>query len=121
MSTPQTQRARLRSQDDALWAFEQVEQWKAADPSNAKELKSHLRKLPAHLQSSGLAQTLMFYASKHPEIAKALCRRLVNKDHVGQGIKVLAQADAATYRLHSRRAMALAGWLKRYAEATITE
>ncbi len=119
MSTPQTQRARLRSQEDANWAFEQVATWMAAKPGGEKELKSHLRKLPAHLQSSGLAQTLMFYASKHPEIAKALCIRLVGQAEIGQAVRALAQADAAIYRLHSRRAMALAGWLKRYAEATM--
>lgn len=90
----------------------------AKEPSDKKkEIKSHLRKLPSHLQASGLVQTLLFYAKQHPEIAEELCRKLLNKRDVASGVMGLAAGDAPSYRAKARETMALAGWLKRFAEA----
>lgn len=123
MSTPQPkQTARLRGQEQAKWAYDLVLRWtQNADDKKKKEVKSHLRKLPSHLQSSGLAQTLLFYAKQHPEIARELTKKLLEKSDVAEGVKVLAGLTAAQYRAKAREAMTLAGWLKRFAEAMIED
>lgn len=120
MSTPQTSPGRLRSQEQAQWAYDFVMRMtKNRSDKEKKELKSHLRKLPTHLQTSGLAQTLLFYAGKHPEIASVLCEKVTGKVQVAEGVGELTKMTAAQYRLKAREAMALAGWLKRYVEAIV--
>lgn len=113
-------KAQLRTQEQARWAYEVVQEL-LKDKAKVKEMKSYLRKLPSHLQSSGLAQTLLFYAKKYPEIARRLSKRLVDTDDVAAGVKSLAQKDASFYRVKAREAMSLAGWLKRFAEAMIED
>lgn len=123
MSNPQNQQVRLRSQEQAKWAYDKLIKWieQADNKKKEKELKSHLRKLPSHLQSSGLAQTLLFYAKQHPEIAKALCEKLLKRSDVAEGVKFLADSPASEYRAKAREAMLLSGWLKRFAEAMIED
>lgn len=120
MSTPKPTPMRLRSQETAKWAHDTVRSLMDAS-RDKKELKSHLRKLPAHLQASGLGQTLLFYAGKHKDIAKPFCERLLNSTDIAGAVRTLAEMDAAGYRAKAREALALAGWLKRYAEALIAD
>lgn len=100
----------------AEWAYKTVCSLKGA---NEKETKSHLRKLPSHIQTSGLAQTLLFYGSKYATIAQNLCRHLgLPADDVGEAVQALVK-DRARFRMKTREAMAAAQWLKRFAEVLL--
>lgn len=121
MSTSQTSSARMRSQDQAEWAYALVKQWTDKADDRKKEIKSHLRKLPSHLHTSGLAQTLLFYAKQHPVIASELCSKLLGDADVVAGVQKLARGEPSEYRRKAREAMVLAVWLKRYVEAMVRD
>lgn len=100
----------------AEWAYKTVSSLKG---KNEKEIKSHLRKLPSHIQTSGLAQTLLFYGNKQQAIATPLYEHLgLQGDNVAAAVQDLVK-DAARFRLKTREAMAAAQWLKRFAEVVL--
>jgi len=113
-------KARLRSQEYATWAFAKVNELKKAS-KDVKELKSHIRRLPAVIQACGLAEALLFYAKKHEAIAKALAERVAKSSNIAECVKDLANLDALTYRYRTREAMEMAQWLKRFAEVMLEE
>jgi CRISPR-associated protein Cmr5 len=91
------------------------------------KFKVQLVKLPARLHTNGLGQTVAFYlsagkAKPEYEICNWLGAWLKedgNPYHNVSGalIDAITGQDAATYRLASAEARALANWLKRFAEA----
>jgi len=107
--------AKHTEQARAQWAYRAVLKLKG---HNEKETKSHLRKLPSHIQTSGLAQTLLFYGNKKAEIAECLCEHLQLGRDVAQAVRDLVQ-EPARFRLKTREAMAAAQWLKRFAEVLL--
>ena len=115
-------KAKLRSQEYATWAFAKVNELKKealANKKDLKELKSHIRRLPSVIQTSGLAQTLLFYGKKHEAIARALAEHLTKNKDISECVKELCNKDASEYRLLTREAMELAQWLKRFAEVML--
>jgi CRISPR/Cas system CMR-associated protein Cmr5 small subunit len=107
-----------RERQDAEWAIKTVRE--LAKKSNKKELLSQIRKLPSHIQSSGLAQTLLFYHSKSQDLARKLAHELLGTDNVTDAVHKLVQ-DTATFRTKTRRALTIAQWLKRVAEVELEE
>lgn len=100
----------------AQWAYRTVEQLRR---KNDKEAKSHIRKLPSHIQTSGLAQTLLFYGNKHEAIAENLRQQLgLQGKDMAAAVQDLVK-DATRFRLKTREAMAAAQWLKRFAEVLL--
>ncbi len=102
---------------DAEWAVQTIRTLKQAT-NNRKELLSHIRKLPSHIQTSGLAQTLLFYADKSPELAKQLAVYVLGGKNVTERVEWLV-GDASRFREKTRRALAVAQWLKRVAEVEL--
>lgn len=107
-----------RERQDAEWAIKTVRDLTKKGNVNKKELLSHIRKLPSHIQSSGLAQTLLFYRSKSEDLAKKLAHELLGTDNVTDAVHKLVQ-DTATFRTKTRRALTIAQWLKRVAEVEL--
>lgn len=112
MSTKHAEQAR------AEWAYRTVKSLKGG---NEKEAKSHLRKLPSHIQTSGLAQTLLFYGKGNDvKIAGPLCEHLgLRGGNVAEAVQGLVAGGADRLRLKTREAMAAAQWLKRFAEVLL--
>jgi CRISPR/Cas system CMR-associated protein Cmr5 small subunit len=108
--------AKHAAQDRAKWAYDTVKSFRGG---NEKETKSHIRKLPSHIQTSGLAQTLLFYGNKQKEIANALRSHLaLQGNDIAAAVQDLVK-DPARFRLKTREAMSAAQWLKRFAEVML--
>lgn len=124
---------RLMDQDRALAAHKAVmgqrQGWRG-DDRLLKEYRQELQQLPSRILSSGLGQTLAFYASKagpeasasiHGTIGAELARFLTGekeKSTVGL-LNEIMSGDTSHYRRRTREALAYAEWLKRYAAALI--
>lgn len=110
---------RHREQKRALWAYETVRKLARESGSSKEELKSHIRKLPSHIQASGLAQTLLFYGQKQQKLADELARHLgLGADRVSDSVKKLISSSREV-RLRTREALDAAQWLKRFAEVEL--
>ena len=118
-----------RERRDAQWAVDLIRRLKREGKIKQKELLSHIRKLPSHIQTSGLAQTLLFYRQKQRDVAKALAQRVLgrdekneknekNEDIVTAAVMALVE-DANKFRMKTREALAAAQWLKRVAEVEL--
>lgn len=105
-------------QERARRAYDAVSKYKA--DKEAKEIKSALRKLPSHIQTSGLAQTLLFYGQKEAQIARDLVAAIGLKGDPAAAVKDLV-GDANRVRLKTREALAFAQWMKRFAEVLIED
>jgi CRISPR/Cas system CMR-associated protein Cmr5 small subunit len=93
---------------------------KVASGKKKSENIELLRKLPSHIQTSGLGQTLAWLLKKNPDIAEHVCRGVAGSpqevnpnDFLGQ----LIRGSASQYRRKSRQALAFTEWLKRFADA----
>ena len=115
------EKAKHIEQERAEWAFNTVRALKNSG-KNTKELLSHIRKLPSHIQSSGLAQTLLFYEDKQEKIARALAQHLgllkTNQGNSADAVKELIRS-AENVRRKTRDALSAAQWLKRFAEVEL--
>lgn len=114
-------------EERAKWALETIRSLEAQvddakKEKQCKELLSHIRKLPSHIQTSGLAQTLLFYGNKQEKIAKALAKHLGllagDKESIADAVRKLV-ANAETVRQKTRAALTAAQWLKRFAEVEL--
>ncbi|MCX8072832.1 MAG: type III-B CRISPR module-associated protein Cmr5 [Candidatus Binatia bacterium] len=115
------EKAKHIEQERAQWALETVRELQK-QVGKKDELLSHIRKLPSHIQTSGLAQTLLFYGQKQPAIAEALVRHLQldangNAD-IAHAVSELVRS-AARVRQKTRDALNAAQWLKRFAEVEL--
>jgi len=115
------EKAKHIEQERAEWAFKTVRDLKNSG-KNTKELLSHIRKLPSHIQTSGLAQALLFYEDKQEKIARALAQHLgllkTNQGNSADAVKELVQS-AENVRRKTRDALSAAQWLKRFAEVEL--
>lgn len=130
MQTMQQQRARF--------ALERVEQAKN-EGANQKEYKSYASGLPAIIHMNGLGQAAAFYLSKAEKdrngnpvaedahyllyklLSDWLCRQdqpYADYDDLLSGI---TQADMHKYLLAQAEAMALMDWVKKFAEAYMSD
>ncbi len=106
-------------QERAEWALRTVRQLRKHVDKG--ELLSHMRKLPSHIQASGLAQTLLFYATKQREIAKHLAKHiglLPSNDNIADAVRELVKSPE-NVRRKTRDALSAAQWLKRFAEVEL--
>lgn len=117
--------ARLESQELASKAYERVESIvRERELAKAKKALEEIRKVPSRIQASGLGQTLAFYLKKkdHQVIADALVFGVA--DGAPKALEYLAAlmgagTTAGRYRVTTRRALAYASWLKRFADARL--
>lgn len=80
-----------------------------------------VRGLPAMVLTNGLGQTLAFLKAKNKRDLYRHLDRWVGKQLglPGDLLEAVTQMDVATYRLAQVEALALLGWLKRFAEAEL--
>ena len=111
----------LKTRDQKLAAY-------AADcisevKSNQAEFKSLVRNFPALVMSNGLGQALAFLKAKgkpaHKELYKFVSAWVsaVYGKKGGDLLTLIIENDSLKYRRATQEAMAIAGWLKRFAEA----
>jgi|DewCreStandDraft_2_1066082.scaffolds.fasta_scaffold14426_1 CRISPR type III-B/RAMP module-associated protein Cmr5 len=116
------EKAKHIEQERAEWALKTIRTLKETKDANKKELLSHIRKLPSHIQSSGLAQTLLFYDGKQKRLATELARHLDllkgNQGNTADAVKELVKS-AENVRRKTRDALSAAQWLKRFAEVEL--
>lgn len=119
-------KAKHVEQERAQWALETVRELRRSQGANKKELLSHIRKLPSHIQASGLAQTLLFYGreKKQQPLAEQLARHLKllpnGSNKIADAVKELVQS-AENVRRKTRDALSAAQWLKRFAEVELDD
>ena len=114
------EKAKHIEQERAEWALDTVRTLRrTTDPD---ELLSHIRKLPSHIQASGLAQTLLFYHTRQKGLAVKLAQHLgllgSEEQHTANAVKQLVQS-AENVRRKTRDALSAAQWLKRFAEVEL--
>ncbi|BCX02771.1 MAG: hypothetical protein KatS3mg053_0709 [Candidatus Roseilinea sp.] len=105
--------------------------WRAVQDvpvSNGKEFKSVATGLPADIQSSGLGQTMAFLRAKGKEEHKAVFNAVTG--WIKQRLNItdgdfmewlMTKASTEQYRYATSEAIALAIWIKRFAEARFKE
>lgn len=117
MSKRQTQ-----EQERAKQAWENIKEVKKGFASEYKALVSSA---PADIQTNGLGQTVAFWLSKPKSDAhKVLYCHLsewVMQEMGEQGdlIRWITQTDSRRYRQATVEALAILGWLKRFAQAEL--
>jgi len=108
-------------QERAAYALACIRQVKGTRA--AGEYRREVMGLPAMVLVNGLGQTLAFLKAK---------KKLVASEPLSQGVRVrlgfqgdlldeVTRMDVATYRLAQLEALAVLGWLKRFAEAELPE
>lgn len=93
-----------------------------------KEYLSLARGAPADVQANGLGQTLAFWRAKagceHRAVYDAVSRWVRKQLQLGEGDVlewITNQATTGEYRRATAEAMAFLAWLKRFAEAELTQ
>ncbi len=124
-------RQRSLEQERAGRAWDCVQEVKARGGGLAKDYGTLARSAPADIQANGLGQTLAFWRAKGGIEQKALLRHVgawlarpegVAPDRIEAENPVAWIAREATtdqYRRATVEAMALLGWIKRFAEAEL--
>ena len=137
---------KLRHMEMATRAMEIIESLIENPKTENKksELIETFRKVPSHIQTSGLGQTIAWLLKKDTDIANAICEGLLtlknnnynlrqdgrpgesrtsenrtSRNRLSPGenfLHMLVTGDAQSYRLYSRQALAFAEWLKRFAD-----
>jgi CRISPR-associated protein Cmr5 len=127
----EAERPNTRSQRYAQRAFSRIQERAEAlkeEKKKRKEFAGFAKRFPTLIHTCGLCQALAFAqakgeAAKEPNAYKDYLTDLV--DVLTMETDVLlggARRDPITKYMHlSREAIAAAGWLKRYAEALITD
>lgn len=118
---------RLREQERALAAYSAVTDQRQTWGGRGQlgEYRQELQQLPARILASGLGQTLAFYASRGSEVHRAVGKQVASFLEGREGVTAveflttIMRADVASYRRHTREALAYAEWLKRYSAALI--
>jgi len=112
----------LKTRDQKLAAY-------AADcisevKSNQAEFKSLVRNFPALVMSNGLGQALAFLKAKgkpaHEQLYKFVSEWVSAVVYGKKGedlLTLIIASDSLKYRRATQETMAIAGWLKRFAEA----
>lgn len=116
-----------REQNRAAFALRMVEGRRASP--EAPKFKTQLVKLPARLHTNGLGQTVAFYLASGPgKPERIICgwiqdwlRTTGDCPNNISLIESITRAEAVSYRRASAESRALAGWLKRFAEAFLGE
>jgi len=111
---------KTRDQKLAAYAADCISTVKKEDQA---EFKSLVRNFPALVMSNGLGQALAFLKAKgkpaHKELYKFVSAWVsaVYGKKGGDLLTLIIENDSLKYRRATQEAMAIAGWLKRFAEA----
>lgn len=118
-------------QGRASFAFQKVEQAmeQLKHPSEKKEYKAYLKKIPMLIKTNGLGATFAFVKSKGgatydliykqtTEWLKQDTKQLVEDDFTDLSGVIVSQ-DSFSYRALTIEILALFGWLRRFAEGQI--
>lgn len=123
-------RARRHAQDRARFAWDCVDKVTRENAKVQKRYGTLARKLPGYLQVSGLGQTLAFLCAKREsndtgeglliDHMDGYLRDVLPRGSAGSDImKLILGLEPAEYRRATRELMALAAWLKRFAEGRL--
>lgn len=104
---------------NAEWALALVQKLQGQG-GRAAELLADIRKLPSHIQTSGLAQTLLFYGKNQENLAREFAQHVLGTADIAAAIRELV-ADATKFRFKTHEALNAAQWLKRVAEVELKE
>lgn len=115
---------RTRDQELAKYAADCI----ASIDTKQKEFKSLVRNFPALIMTSGLSQALAFLNAKHEDqhnylykfISKWISKKIYDQES-DNVLPLIITNDSLKYRHALQEAMDLATWLKRFAEAKITD
>jgi CRISPR-associated protein Cmr5 len=118
---------RTLEQERARNAWENIEAV-VKQPDYRGDYKSLVKRVPALILTNGLLQTLAFLESKPKkphfkilaqQLSKWVCRQL----NLSQGnlSERLREGDSALLRLATQESLAYLQWLRRFAEAEISE
>lgn len=116
-----------REQNRADFALRMVDSCRGLPA--APKYKTQLVKLPARLHTNGLGQTVAFYLASGPTKPETIICGWIqdwlqftgNCPKGASLLQSITKAEAVDYRRASAETRALAGWLKRFAEAFLGE
>jgi len=116
---------KIRDQARAAEACKAVKDFVKTNPGSQDEYRQELQQLPSRILTSGLGQTLAFYAAKGG-VLKMIGDQIAAFLSPGKKVNVIQYLDyimqhctASEYRQMTRHALAYAEWLKRYSKAII--
>jgi CRISPR type III-B/RAMP module-associated protein Cmr5 len=116
---------KIKDQTRAGEACKAVNDFITTNPGRGDEYKQELQQLPSRILTSGLGQTLAFYASKGG-VLKKIGDQIAEFLSAGEKKNVIEYLDyimqhctAWEYRQMTRQALSYAEWLKRYAKALV--
>jgi len=108
-----------RNQQWAQRAYQQVNAVANVDAETRDKYSSFCKSFPALLHSSGLAQAIAYAQAKNSAYLQDLATVLNdNADTLAQSAR---QAAVPRYQQLSRDTLSASTWLKRYAEALLSE
>jgi len=117
---------RTQDQDRAAQAYKDV--CAVPKPSVAEKYKSLVRSAPADIQTNGLGQSVAFWRAKGKDEHNLLYQHvnawIRNKMKLSNDLHlwIIDQTTSSDqYRRATVEALAYLGWLKRFAEAEITD
>lgn len=95
-----------------------------------KKYKSYVKKLPAYIQTNGLAATLAFIDGKKEKAYKKLYehigdwlkqdqKKLISLEEGKELVRAIVEVDSHTYRAVTNEVLALVNWLRRFADGLI--
>ncbi|MDQ6951765.1 MAG: type III-B CRISPR module-associated protein Cmr5 [Mariprofundales bacterium] len=116
---------RDKDQIRAAFAWQQVEQAKAALGDGYKEYKNLAKGAPAMMMSNGLMATLAFFNAKGKEHHQLLCNDILQwlakelsiSEEYGAVMEKMFHSDSATYRCATDETMQLLRWLRQFADS----
>lgn len=129
MSESGVPRRQTVEQERAQFALGRVHDVKRHHQRIAGRYRQEVMGLPAMILVNGLGQTLAFLKSKGAgsQNEHAVAYRHLNDwvlprlSRAGDLLEAITQMDVTTYRLAQAEALAMLGWLKRFAEAEIAQ
>ena len=119
MSQQKKSKQKTTEQERAKHAWHRIEQVDGQGDSVKQNYGSWARKLPAMIQTNGLAQTMAFLCAKGKDHHKLLYQHvsqwMLEKED-GKLLPTLLEEDSGTYRRRTTEAIAYSLWLRRFAE-----
>ncbi|MCA9962963.1 MAG: type III-B CRISPR module-associated protein Cmr5 [Anaerolineales bacterium] len=107
-------------QERAHHAWDRVEEVDKKGDSVKQNYGSWARKLPAMIQTNGLAQTMAFLCAKGKDHHKLLYEHVsgwvLRADTQKKLLPLLLEEDSSSYRRRTTEAIAYSLWLRRFAE-----
>lgn len=131
MSQPGAPRRQTTEQKRAQFALSRVQDVKNTQVHIAARYRQQIMRLPAMILASGLGQTLAFLKAKSDGGRKRNEHDVAYR-HLDEWVRLqlklpgdlleeVTRMDVSQYRVAQTEALAVLGWLKRFAEAEIAD